>query len=289
MFGVPHGGYVTSCFLSVAALHFHTTLSRQHQPHAITLHLEFLRRTSAGPATFTVRDIKLGRQTSTIHVALVQDGDREEVVGYITHTNMAAESGISLNTRWTLQPPPYALGPGGVESLANDEDEYWALVPTPFANFRHASKKYNMFLPRRGQLDRSIVDEYLMLTTGEKFTNLTLGSVVDTFPLMVEQFRVEHDEHAVERGHKKEKWPAFWYPTLSLDMEVKKVLPPEGVDLLFVRSRSKSIKNGRNDLEVVVLDEGGDMVAISHHVAFILNASRNTQARIKRGGKETSL
>lgn len=60
--------------------HFETTLSKQDQPHTLALHLDFLRRTQTGPAKFTIKDVKLGRQTSVVHITLSQDG-REEVVG----------------------------------------------------------------------------------------------------------------------------------------------------------------------------------------------------------------
>jgi len=85
---VPHGGVVTSTFLRVAESHFNGTLSSQNQPHTLALHLDFLRRTQIGEALFTVRDTKLGRQTSVIHVVLTQGASsdsREEVVGYITN------------------------------------------------------------------------------------------------------------------------------------------------------------------------------------------------------------
>ena len=39
------------------------------------------------------------------------------------------------------------------------------------------------------------------------------------------------------------------------------------------------IKNGRMDLEVVVLDEEGDIVALSQHVALIVGAERNLADR----------
>jgi hypothetical protein len=91
---VPHGGYVTAVFMRVVSQHFSTTLAHQNQPHTIALHLDFLRRTQIGPATFKVKDVKLGRQTSVVHVTLLQDG-REEVVGYITNSNISTEEGLS--------------------------------------------------------------------------------------------------------------------------------------------------------------------------------------------------
>lgn len=105
---VPHGGYVTACILRAARAHFDSTLRKQDQPHTVTLHLDFLRRTSTGPATIKVKDVKLGRQTSVIHVALNQ-GERDEIVGYITNSNLHTESGASFPTSWRLRPQPLTV------------------------------------------------------------------------------------------------------------------------------------------------------------------------------------
>lgn len=71
----------------------------------------------------------------------------------------------------------------------------------------------------------------------------------------------------------------FWYPTVLLNLDVKKVLPEEGVEWLYVRASMKQIRNGRMDLDIVILDEGGEIVALSHHVALAVDSSRNVAAR----------
>lgn len=76
----------------------------------------------------------------------------------------------------------------------------------------------------------------------------------------------------------------FWYPTVLLNIEFKKPLPEEGVEWLFVRVDTKQIKNGRMDLEIVILDEGGEIVALSQHVALAVDSSRNIAER-KTGSK----
>ncbi|PVH75531.1 hypothetical protein DL98DRAFT_593038 [Cadophora sp. DSE1049] len=97
---VPHGGYIISIFQSVARTHFSTTLAHVNQPHTLTLHLEFLRRTAIGPGSFTVKDVKLG------------GNPREEIVGYASHSNLSTEEGITIDmnttTRGVLHPSPYA-------------------------------------------------------------------------------------------------------------------------------------------------------------------------------------
>ncbi|KAK8136477.1 hypothetical protein PG984_004417 [Apiospora sp. TS-2023a] len=291
---VPHGGIVTSVLLRCAALHFGTTLAAQAQPHAITLHAEFLRRTQAGPATLRVRDVKLGRQTSTVHVTLSQSTghgsssggskdeqeEREEVVAYITHTNLAVESGPTFETGWQLEPPPppqpsdfAALTRGG------DDDAHWAeWTAKPFPEFRKVIQQMRIYLPRSGRhAADSLCDEWIRFADpAQRFTDASLGLVSDLWPQVIESL-VAARQPPVDK--KRQPLAKFWYPTLLLNLDIKKALPAEGVEWLFVRVRAKQILNGRQDLEVVILDQQGEIVALSHHVALVLDAKRNTAKR----------
>lgn len=277
--------------MRVSSTHFRTTLSSQNQPHTLALHLEFLRRTQVGPARFVVKDVKLGRQASVIHVTLSQDG-REEVVGYVTHGHIPLETGVSLPTGWSLHPPPPAVD---LAKLGQGKDKHWTeLTNMPFASFRKASNRMRFFFPRQGQHLKSLVDEWLCFRDGARFTNESLGYVVDMWPQIVEFYRHSDDpydvrDEKVDESRKTAEYKPFWYPTLLLNLDVKKALPEEGVEWLFARVRAKQIKNGRLDLEVVVLDKEGDVVALSHHVSFVLSAERNMAPRRKAEVKGSRL
>ena len=283
---VPHGGYVTACMMSAASLHFATTLKSQQQPHPLTVFLTFLRRTSIGPATIKIEDIKLGRQLSTIHVTLTQAATRDEVAGYFSYSNIHVESGLSLPTSWSLHPPP---APVDIMGLIQDHDENWkALSETVlFAPFRKASANMDFYVPRRDPADLSYVDQWLRFKNGEQFTMESLGMLCDMFLQVVEGYRERLDfipqisNSSLNRNTEMvpQRLGIFWYPTILLNLEVKKVLPPAGADWLFVRVRPKQIKNGRMDLEVVILDKQSDLVALSNHVALIVDVGRNTAAR----------
>ncbi|KAI4142534.1 MAG: hypothetical protein L6R39_004907, partial [Caloplaca ligustica] len=276
---VPHGGFVTSCFLSATALHFATTHAARNQPHTITLHLTFLRRTSVGNATFTIRDVKLGRRTSTVHVSLTQDGNNNNggepsVVGYLTQSNLHTESGLSLPTHWSLHPPPppppaFRSLTASIGTKIDDGDENWIRAPPLHPKFRHAANRVTTYVPRAGQLRPGMADEWICFAhPGQRFTQASLGYVVDQFPQIVEIYPGTADPppppppasvRSIEKDEKEEK--PNWYPTILLNLDVKKALPEEGAEWLFVRVRAKKIENGRMDLEVVVLDEGGGLVA----------------------------
>jgi len=169
-----------------------------------------------------------------------------------------------------------------ISDLRSNNDQNWeAAAASPFPAFRKASANIEFYLPRNGQFEKSMTDEWLRFTNGEKFTMESLGYVADMFPQVVESY----GEKRVTGASKYNGSAKFWYPTLLLNLEIKKDLPPDGVEWLFVRVQAKEIKNGRMDLEVVILDEEGDLVALSHHVAMILSAARNTA---KRGEEKPS-
>nr|OQO21285.1 hypothetical protein B0A51_10341 [Rachicladosporium sp. CCFEE 5018] len=287
---VPHGGFVTAVFLRVVRLHFDTTLKKQDQPYTLTLHLEFLRRTQTGPANFVVKDVKLGRQTSVVHVTLSQDG-REEVVGYVTNSNLSTEVGVSFATKWELSPPAPTAD---VSKFDSDNDRTWGERHSwPFSDFRKATRGIRSMFPRGGQVAQNIVDEWLCLRNGENWTQELLGSIVDTFPQVLEHYVLGFDPYSVElekrlKPGELEKQMSnngakMWYPTILLNLEVKKALPVEGVKWLFVRLQAKQIKNGRFDLEIIVMDADGDLVALSHHVCFAVGSERNLAVRRKDG------
>jgi acyl-coenzyme A thioesterase PaaI-like protein len=249
--------------------HFATSLAKQNQPHTIALHVEFLRRTQAGPATFKVGDVKLGRQTSIVHVSMEQD-NRQEVIAYVTNSNIDNESGFSFDTEYKLSPPVPSVD---LAKLENDTDPNWfRLGEMPFARFRKATQKVVFHFPRDGQALKCGADEWLCFSDGTNFNNSSIGFVADMFPQVIEQ-------------HLDQDQGPFWYPTLLLNLDVKKSLPPEGIKWLQIRCNMKRVKNGRMDIEVFVHDAEGDLVALSHHVGFVLDASRNTAARKKPDSK----
>jgi hypothetical protein len=266
---VPNGGYVTGTILEVVKTHFATSLSKQDQPHTIALHIEFLRRTQAGPAIFKVDDVKLGRQTSIVHVSMEQDG-RQEIIAYVTNSNMNKEEGFSFDTEYKLTPP---VLPVDLKMLENDTDPNWKRQgEMPFSKFRKASNRVTFHFPRSGHALNCGADEWLCFSDGSNFNNTSIGFVADMFPQVIER-------------HRDQKQGPFWYPTLLLNLDIKKSLPEEGVKWLQVRVNMKKVKNGRMDLEVFVHDAEGDLVALSHHVGFVLDASRNTAARSTSSSK----
>lgn len=96
----------------------------------------------------------------------------------------------------------------------------------------------------------------------------------DCRPMPVESF-LSHQAVSTDKPRKA----AYWYPTLLLNLDIKKSLPDEGVEWLFCRVDTKLMKNGRMDLEIVIMDAEGEIVALSHHVALVVGSERNVKKR----------
>lgn len=291
---VPNGGYVATHFLKVARMH----LESRNQRDTLTAHWEFLLRSAIGPAVFLVEDIKLGRQTSVLHMKLYQgscllnsapwvDPDQKAkaiAVGYITQTNFSLEQGLSLETGYGLHPP---IPPVDLDALDKGEDPNWERMGPPNAAFKKVrwTEICMLYAPRAGQPRKSIMDMWARLPHGEKFTGDKMGYVIDAWPTVVESYRPspppEGQEPTEENLTPFSYNEIYWYPTVVLNLEIKKALPDEGEEWLFMRVLTRQIKNGRLDLEVLVYDKSGDLVAVSSHVNLVLGMNRNEAGRKK--------
>ncbi|KAK2612034.1 hypothetical protein QQS21_001999 [Conoideocrella luteorostrata] len=73
------------------------------------------------------------------------------------------------------------------------------------------------------------------------------------------------------------------HATLSMSTEIKRKLPSEGVRWLYARSTTKSIVNGRLDIQVLLFNEKMDLIAISNQVNQIIPSTKKNK---KTGKKE---
>ncbi len=166
--------------------------------------------------------------------------------------------------------------------LVEGKDGEW--MRAPGWNHLACLKNVEFYVPRRGQTRKSVVDVWFRFVPvhGQKITQAALGFVADLLPYPVEGYRPTGDETPGEEvAFARDEF--FWYPTVVMNMDVKKALPEEGVEWLQMRVLAKGIKNGRMDLEVVVFDEGGELVMVSGHVNLIVGVERNLGGRKREG------
>ncbi|KAJ6184349.1 hypothetical protein N7519_005650 [Penicillium mononematosum] len=300
---VPHGGYTTAVIYQLTLTHFAHAHPKQYKSAAspISIQLSFLRRTASGPVTFEVEDVKIGARTSTIHIKLLQPSEKKPgqldimVAGYVTVSPPDAEVGISANTGWKPYPAPVpgsrADGSVNLEALGRTgTDGAWTKLDAPFAEFRKAAAQIELFGPGAGDAQQKRsgnmgIDQWARFRPGGdvngRWTDAAVAYLIDMFPMALDGFdTMSATAAAKESGTSLAQEKAkFWYPTVTLNVDMKKHLPAEGVEWLYSRVVTKVVRDGRTDLEVTVLDEAGEVIALSTQVGLVVSASRNIGTR----------
>lgn len=225
-----------------------------------------------------MEDIKLGARTSIVRITLSQLGRTRDktvrVVAHVTMSNLRGETGLSLSSDWTLSPPPPPPYP---QLQQMTRSRHWEKVSLSYPSFRKAPGHVEIYgpsdvLPSQGP---SITDQWAALrwteegrTTEGRWTNEAVAFLLDVFPAVLAKL-----EKAVNSA--KEMPSPAWFPTLTLNIDFKKELPEDGVEWLYSRVVLKSIKHGRVDIEVVLLEESGEIVALATQAGLILDSKRN--------------
>lgn len=291
----------------LATTHFkHTHPTRHHgDPMPIAMQITFLRRTFVGPAILTVQDAKLGARTSTIHVALSQEepgrkNRTDRVVGYITVSDPAADVGLTAPSGWTLSPPPPSPRPPEQSSTepaempppSNDGTTPWVRIKERFPGFRQISVHTTLYCPPEAHQRRNIVDQWARFNPlGPKggpgrWTNEAMVLLTDLYPLVINGLDVAARTFRRREGSDdKDNTPMSWFPTVTLNVDFKRRLPPDGEAWLYSRVVLKDVRNGRTDIEVVLMNERGEIVALGNQVGLVLSATRNTSGRTKTPAK----
>lgn len=199
--------------------------------------------------------------------------------------NLDTETGISYPTPHALSPEP---APVDIVKLADGTDPNWVGYNIPWhpASFLKPITHFQCFSPTKAPPLKNITDVWMtFISPEERFTTEMLGSIADHWHRMPENYRPKSVwnsavlpaialQAATQGTQMKAYSTSFGYPTLSLHMEVKKVLPPQGVKWLFMRARSTEIKNGRFDAEIIIMDEKLELVALSHQVCHIIKSAQ---------------
>lgn len=211
-------------------------------------------------------------------------------MGYVTLANFSLEKGVTLATKWELLPPPKPVDLKKLASSKGQGDSTWTPVSPRMkerlrSGFTRAAHQLEMYFPREPGRKGS-EDVWMRLASGEGFTNVSLAFAVDAMPYVVEAWKPREDE-TEEVGPEDsvlDRDENYWYPTLALNLDIKKALPEQGTEWLFLRTMTRSVRNGRLDLQATVLDADGSLVAIASQVNLVLSSARNTAKR--SGSKE---
>jgi len=230
-----------------------------NQPDLVTFHVEYLSRTTVGPATITITPLKLGRQFSTLRMQLLQPDPRTGslkacIEALVMQGNLSLEA---TNGLVSLDTVPWITK----STILRKEDcapwdfsEDWVVKrPAAFKTDTLLSKESHEF-GSSPQIGKSVKEQWMrwLPASGKKFT-------VEALPYVLE---------------------GNWYPTVNFGMDIKRGGEWEW---LYVRIDMHDVNNGRYDQDVVIADEDGNVIATSRHACLIVSGERNIKGRIPGG------
>ncbi|KAI3325957.1 hypothetical protein HD806DRAFT_520675 [Xylariaceae sp. AK1471] len=232
---VPCGGYVATCLLEAVSEHMRS----RKQPDALCAHIEFLDRTLSGAAAILVKEVKLGRQLSTVHVTLYQNGLLTEapwvtkgvsirkLLAYVTCFNVQLQSGLTLKTSYTLSNPPQSIDFEKV--IREGNDEHW--IPYGSRSLEKPGFKIKLW---------DNLEFYLRLKCGEPFTTASLAFVADTWPHIVEGYRALPGQESDSNTFPTTS--IHWLP--GTGTKVGDAIEVDGLAAVFSRSRMRPLLIG---------------------------------------------
>ena len=238
------------------------------------MQLSFLRQTNVGPAVIKVQDVKLGARISVVHVAMSQNTAKGEetlrIMGYMTVSDRVSETGISASSsqKPQLLPPP---------SLPLDSKSKWKKVEIPYPDFRRAAGQTDFFLLEDGEGDDFVVHQWARFKPGGKkgrWTSASVPYLIDLFPITLARMEVMANA-AINKGDSTAKSNPWWFPTLALHADFRKELPDEGVEWLYSKVALRTVESGRTIIDVTMMDEKGDLVAVAVQTGLVMAAARN--------------
>ncbi|KAH8164228.1 hypothetical protein CIB48_g4027 [Xylaria polymorpha] len=311
---VPNGGYAASCMLVAARVHLSSrdqpdTLTAHFEypartspgPAVIVIEDVKLGRSQLSTLHLTLWQGGLKAEAPWITPSV----SRRAILAYTTHTNLQTFGGFSLPTGYGSTPAAALPDPFPDFDIlkASGKDEGWEEnVLPPTSQALHSLRNWHFYLPRAGPLTPGVLDMWIRAASGERMTQAILPYLVDSFPFTMHAYlaapelrellmppspnsdpkassdaadKTSGTEDRDEDGQAEAR-ASLWFPTVVMNLEVKGALPEAGAEWLNVRVTSKQIKDGRFDLEVLVREAEGEIIALSHHVALVLSIERNT-------------
>ena len=93
----------------------------------------------------------------------------------------------------------------------------------------------------------------------------------------------------VSRDELEKALTVYWTATQSLNMDIVKQLPEEGVKWVLLRAEAKAIKDGRLIVEVTIMDEQLNLIAYGKGVDMLIPAQRWVDQSNRGAAKPTKM
>jgi hypothetical protein len=221
-----------------------------------------------------------------------------KMIAHITVSPPKYEKSTPVYGPWKIHPPP---APGARTGTSVDitrlvqEGKDGAWVKYPEQPLIHSAARqlqvYEPRLPTSASLEDQasrIIDQWARFTPGGKvarWSNESMLFLIDMFPGGFDKLgAMESTRMMVADGltEGEATTKKLWFATVSMNIDLKTRIPPEGVEWLYARVVSKMVRGSRADIDVTVLDSQGVLIGIGTQISLVVDSSRNLKGRNRR-------
>lgn len=207
----------------------------------------------------------------------------------ISHINRPIHKGASMPTGYSVFSDLPAID---FRQLEVNADPNWVLYQIPYrpSSVNRALSNVKLAFARNPSGDRGINEHWITpANPAERWHTNMLGQVLDqTIPALENFFpdsphtATANAAHATlwqTQGHPLPEEHHTWssprlYLTVNMTIEVKRNLPVDGAEWLFVRSRTKAVVDGKLDVVAELWDVEERLVAVAQSLWMVIDSSR---------------
>ncbi|GAA83522.1 hypothetical protein AKAW_01637 [Aspergillus luchuensis IFO 4308] len=231
------GGFSTAIMLAAGQRFLDQELGVGRYPDPVHAFVQFLHMVHPGPSIITCTLLRVSKKQAVLQVELArapkpgEDSDSypTTTLGIFTYGDISKEKGLTQETRPVItRPPPDRL----TECVTIDDPGLWG--------------------HRLGGHNREV---WLSFRDGSKLSDVLHLAYLSDLPLQP------------PATHIPDFYAKYAISTLCLSIEFKR-RPDPSTDWIMVRSNSNKVSNGRYDAALQLLDERGNLLALSNHVVF---------------------
>jgi hypothetical protein len=199
-----------------------------------------------------------------------------------------ANRGVTVDIEFKLTPLPE---PVDLSQLDTNSDANWTIYHIPYTKTGQGLPlaHWNLGFANAGVTNPRVHDMWMTLhDSSKRITTVMLPLMADTYLRMVDNFIPNSDfsyEACVKRAQKSVNGDIreedlnnavtrYWTATQSLNVDIIKQLPEEGVKWILMRAEAKAVQNGRLVVEMTLMDEQMSLVAYAKGVDMLIPAQR---------------
>ncbi|KAL4797413.1 thioesterase-like superfamily-domain-containing protein [Aspergillus venezuelensis] len=288
------GGYITTLLLSAARKSISLNLKdlggdgkeegKAKYTDPINVFTQFLHAVPPGGMLIECKILRATSRSCVVQAELSLDADQEKkqeqqlapllprpnpiqeggpaCIAIATFANLDNETGLTQTPTRTSSSNTNAYKPPNrqTECVPIDDPVVDATPVTRKLNWVAPRSRDGLWGHRLGGHQREV---WLSFRDGERILELGYLALLSDMPLQPPATHLAgfYNSHALS--------------TLCQSVEFKN-RPGPNTQWVLVRSNSQRVVNGRYDLDVQILDEDGDILALSHHVVFIMDLNGKT-------------